>query len=93
MFLAFLDHCTEVRFASLLSDGFTTMALINPPEKKPENLTSVQCIGLLFLTYAQFGSCGTVIYFLQYSHPWQLMCLSRTIICLNSATYIAKLNH
>ena len=35
-------QCTEVHFASLLSGGFTTMAVINPPEKKLENLTSVQ---------------------------------------------------
>ena len=28
------EHCTEVRFASFLSGGFTTMAVINPPERK-----------------------------------------------------------
>ena len=39
-----LGHCTEVRFSSLLSGGFTTMAVINPTEKKLENLTSVQCV-------------------------------------------------
>ena len=33
-------QCTEVRFASLLSGGFTTV--INPPEKKLANRTSVQ---------------------------------------------------
>ena len=27
-------ECTEVHFASLLSGGFTTMAVINPPERK-----------------------------------------------------------
>ena len=27
-------NCTEVRFASFLSGGFTTMVVINPPEKK-----------------------------------------------------------
>jgi hypothetical protein len=32
-----------VRFASLLSGGFTTMAVINPPEKKLANRTSVHC--------------------------------------------------
>ena len=32
---------TEVRFSSLLSGGFTTMAVINPPEKKLANRTSV----------------------------------------------------
>ena len=35
-------QCTEVRFASLLSGGFTTMAVINPPEKNLANRTSVQ---------------------------------------------------
>ena len=28
---------TEVRFANFLSGGFTTMAVMNPPEKKLEN--------------------------------------------------------
>ena len=27
-------HCTEVRFASFLSGGFTTMAVINPTERQ-----------------------------------------------------------
>ena len=35
------EHCTEVRFASLLSGGFTAMAVIIPPEKKLANRTSV----------------------------------------------------
>ena len=34
-------HSTEVRFASFLSGGFTTMAVMNPPEKKLEKRTSV----------------------------------------------------
>ena len=37
-------HCTEVRFASFLSSGFDTMAVINPPEMKLVLHTSVQCI-------------------------------------------------
>ena len=37
------EQCTEVRFASLLSGGFTTMAVINPPEKKLAKRTSVRC--------------------------------------------------
>ena len=37
-----------MRFASLLSSGFTTMAVINPPEKKLENRTSVHCLALKF---------------------------------------------
>ena len=32
-----LGHFIEVRFASFLSGGFTTMAVINPPEKKLAN--------------------------------------------------------
>ena len=34
-------HCTDVRFANPLSAGFTTVAVINPPENKLENRTSV----------------------------------------------------
>ena len=34
-------HCTEVRFARFLSGGFTTMAVINPPEREMAKLTSV----------------------------------------------------
>ena len=37
-----LPQCTEVRFASFLSGGFTTMAVINSPEKKLAKRTSVQ---------------------------------------------------
>ena len=38
------NHCLspEVHFASFLSGGFTTMAVINPPEKNLANRTSVQ---------------------------------------------------
>ena len=39
-------QCTEVRFASFLSDGFTTMAVINPPEGKLAKHTYVQCTEL-----------------------------------------------
>ena len=35
-------HGTEVRFASFLSGGFTTMIVINPPEKKLAKRTSGQ---------------------------------------------------
>ena len=35
-------QCTEVRFASFLSGGFTAVALMNPPEKKLEKRISVQ---------------------------------------------------
>ena len=39
----FPAHCTEVRFASLLSGGFTTKTVINPPDWKLANRTFVQC--------------------------------------------------
>ena len=35
-------ECTEVCFASFLSGGFTTMAVLNPPERKLTKCTSVQ---------------------------------------------------
>jgi len=35
-------QCTEVRFASFLSVGFITMAVINPTDWKLANRTSVQ---------------------------------------------------
>ena len=35
------DQCTEVRFASFFSGGFTTMAVINPPERKLAKRISV----------------------------------------------------
>ena len=34
-------QCSEVHFASFLSSGFTTMAIMNPLEKKLKNRTSV----------------------------------------------------
>ena len=37
-----LRECTEVRFASFLSGGFTTMEVINPPEKKLSKPISVE---------------------------------------------------
>ena len=39
-------ECTEVRFASLLSGENTTIAVINPPEKKLAKPTSVHCVSL-----------------------------------------------
>ena len=39
--------CTKVRFASFLSDGFTTMAAINPPERKLSKCTSVHCLKIM----------------------------------------------
>jgi hypothetical protein len=34
-------HCTEMHVVSFLPIGFTTMAVINPPERKLDNPTSV----------------------------------------------------
>jgi hypothetical protein len=42
--LILLQHTTaEVRFAIFLSSGFTTVAVINPPENKLAKRTSVHC--------------------------------------------------
>ena len=38
----FSHQYTEVRFASFLSGGFPTMAVINPPERKLAKRISVQ---------------------------------------------------
>ena len=46
-------HCIEVRFASFPSRGFITMAVINPPEKKPANSTSVHCLSYNYLIAAR----------------------------------------
>ena len=40
-------HCTEVRFASFLSGGLATVAVMNPPEKKLEKRTCVHCGGVV----------------------------------------------
>ena len=39
-------QCTEVHFASFLFGGFTTMAVMNPPEKKLKKRTSVHWFGM-----------------------------------------------
>ena len=44
-------HCTEMHFASLLSSEFTTMAVINPPENKLANRTSVHCVYSINIHY------------------------------------------
>ena len=51
-------ECTEVRFGSLLSGGFTTMAVINPPEKKLANRTSMQWVLKEFLCNSQLMWLG-----------------------------------
>ena len=42
-FILSFGHCTEVRFVSLLYGVFTTMTVINPPEKKRAKRTIVHC--------------------------------------------------
>ena len=42
-FVAFSEY---MNFTSFLSGGFTTMAVMNPPEKKLEKRTSVQYAGM-----------------------------------------------
>ena len=37
-------HCTKVHFASLLSGGFITATVVNPPERKLAKRTSVHCV-------------------------------------------------
>ena len=39
-----MNHCTEVRFASFLSGGFTTMSVISQPERKLAKRTFVHCL-------------------------------------------------
>ena len=48
-----MHHCTDVRFARFLSGGFTTMAVINPPERKLAKRTSVHWM-TLWLTDEHF---------------------------------------
>ena len=49
-FVAF-SQCTKVRFVIFLSGGFTSMAIINPLERKVAKPTSVQCLDFLHLWY------------------------------------------
>ena len=51
-------HCTEVRFASFVSGEFTTVAAINPSERKMAKRTSVHCVDffVLNLVYNQILS-------------------------------------
>ena len=62
LFFIFLsEECTEVRFASFLSCGFTTVAVINPPEKKLAKRTSMEWEG--FLIFALYFHIAVVIIF------------------------------
>ena len=57
--LWFFFHCTEVRFASFLSGGFTTLAVINPKERKLAKLTSVLCACLVKKTTIRYSKFDT----------------------------------
>ena len=46
-----LTQCTKVRFSNFFSGGFTTMAVMNPLEKKLEKRTSVHWWNRLCETY------------------------------------------
>ena len=45
-----MNHCTEVRFASFLSGGFTAIAVLNPPESNLPKRTSVHSERLLVMS-------------------------------------------
>ena len=47
-----------MRFASLLSGGFNTAIVVNPPEKKLAKCTSVQCadVNVAYLAHVSFLS-------------------------------------
>ena len=48
-------HCTEVCFASFLSGGFTSLAVINPKERNLAKRTSVQCTEVRNALYFPVG--------------------------------------
>ena len=51
-------QCTEVRFARFLSGRFTTMAVINPPEKKLAkhiSFCALRCFKTVFIWDQRFG--------------------------------------
>ena len=48
-----------LRFASFLSGGFTTMAVMNPPEKKLEKCTSVH-LAILYFKVTNISMFGTI---------------------------------
>ena len=54
------DHFTEVRFASFFSGGFTTMAVINPLERKLTKPTSVHL--LLMTIISGFGDAVVYLF-------------------------------
>ena len=59
---AYSAHSTEVRFTSFLFGGFTTVALMNPPDKTLEKRISVHSLLLaslnrIYLMYLEKEKC------------------------------------
>ena len=86
-FIMSLPVHTEVRFANFLSGGFTTMAVMNPPEKKLKKRTSVQCNefkGFIKWYKVSFSFTIAILFFLKKS---KLSCLQffqkNSILVLN----------
>ena len=48
-------RCTEVHSASFLSGGFTTMAVINPLERKLAKRSSMHCTEVRFASFLSGG--------------------------------------
>ena len=72
----FIWQHTEVCFASFLSGGFTTMAVINPQERKLAKRTSVEWGGK-FANQAEWKKCEFIwaylfMKFTQNNHPTRL---------------------
>ena len=53
-----VDWSTGMRFASFLSSGFSTMAVMNPLEKELEKCTSVRSTARNFMVYTSRESAG-----------------------------------
>ena len=60
------DHCTEVRFSSFFSGGFTTITVINPPERKLAKRTSVQWSGTYYFFATWYNKPAIAAYFVMY---------------------------
>ena len=63
----FSHQYTEVRFASFLSGGFPTMAVINPPERKLAKRISVQ-----YLANFVYQTVSVCSYFCAW--VWEFVC-------------------
>ena len=58
-----INHCTEVHFASLLSSGFTTMAVLNSPERNRQ----ITPLCIVFQVYSYSNALGAAIECKNYS--------------------------